>query len=143
MNQQDRIVLNGLYENASMGWDATCTILPKAEQEKLRTELCKQLEYYKEQKHAAETQLQKACAIPKEQGAMAKLCADLSIQMHCCGSTSSGEIAKLMLKGTNTGVIQITQLLHQNPDISESVRHQSHAMLRHEEAYMDRLKTYL
>ena len=78
MNQQDRIVLNGLYKNASMGWDATCTILPKAEQEKLRTELCKQLEYYKEQKHAAETQLQKACAIPKEQGAMAKLCADLS-----------------------------------------------------------------
>jgi len=119
------------------------TILPKADHPALRQELCKQLEFYQTQKDTLRSQMQKSHVQPAEQNDMAKFWANASIQMHCLGGASSNEIAKLMLKGTNTGVIQLTQVLHGNPGISDQLKRQGKAFVRHEEAYMERLKAYL
>ena len=59
------------------------------------------------------------------------------------GLLPANEIAKLMLKGTNTGVVQLTEVLHNSPDISDQLKRQGKAFVRHEEAYMERLKAYL
>ena len=140
---QERHVLDAIYQNAAMGLDATSTILRKANHPKLRAELCKQLTYYQDTKDQIRSQLASLHAQPLEKGELAKLCANASIQLHCLDGASSSEIAALMCKGTNTGVVQLTQVLHQNPDISESLKRQSRAIIRHEEAYMQRLKPYL
>lgn len=143
MEQQEKQVLDAFYKNASVGLDATCSILDKAAHPELREELCKQLRYYQTQKDSIRRQMQENCLQPQEQGELAKLCSNLSIRMHCAGGISSGEIAKLMLKGTNMGVIQLTEVLHRSPEISDSLKHQGKEIVRHEEAYMERLKAYL
>lgn len=143
MEQQEKHVLNAFYKNAAVGLDATCSILDKAAQPKLREELCKQLRYYQNQKDSVRKQMQENCIQPQEQGELAKLCANLSIRMRCAGGVSSGEIAKLMLKGTNMGVIQLTEVLHRSPEISDSLKRQGKEIVHHEEAYMERLKAYL
>lgn len=143
MVQQEKHVLDAFYKNAAVGLDATCSILDKAEQPELREELCKQLRYYQNQKDSIRRQMQDNCIQPQEQGEMAKFCSNLSIRMHCAGGASSGEIAKLMLKGTNMGIIQLTEVLHHSPQISDKLKHQGKEIVRHEEAYMERLKAYL
>jgi len=143
MSPQEHHVLDEFYKNAVMGADATSTILPKADHPALRQELCKQLEFYQTQKDTLRSQMQKSHVQPAEQNDTAKFWANASIQMHCLGGASSNEIAKLMLKGTNTGVIQLTQVLHGNPGISDQLKRQGKAFVRHEEAYMERLKAYL
>ena len=143
MSPQEHHVLDEFYKNAVMGAEATSTILPKADHPALRQELCKQLEFYQTQKDTLRSQMQKSHVQPAEQNDMAKFWANASIQMHCLGGASSNEIAKLMLKGTNTGVIQLTQVLHGNPGISDQLKRQGKAFVRHEEAYMERLKAYL
>ena len=143
MKPQEKQVLDAIYQNAAMGLDATSTILPKADHPELRKELCKQLTYYQDTKDAVRKQMESCHVSPHEQGEMAKFFSNTSIQLHCLGCISSGEIAEFMLKGTNTGVIQLTQVQHNNPDISEKLQHQGQEMIRHEEAYMKRLKPYL
>ena len=80
---------------------------------------------------------------PEETGTMAKLCSNMSIQMRTLGGASTSEIAKLMVEGTNMGIIQLTQVLHSHPDIGEKLKRQGKEIVRHEEAYMERLKAYL
>ncbi len=118
-------------------------ILPKADHPDLRQELCKQLEFYQSRKEEIRSQMQQAHVQPVQQSDMAKFWANANIQLHCLGGASANEIAKLMLKGTNTGVVQLTEVLHNSPDISDQLKRQGKAFVRHEEAYMERLKAYL
>lgn len=143
MEPQEKHVLDEFYKNAAVGLNATSSILPKADHPQLREELCKQLTYYQSQKDAIRRQMQAHEIQPQEQGDMAKLCTNASIQLHCLGGATASEIAKLMLKGTNTGVIQLTQVLHSNTSISDKLKRQGKEIVRHEEAYMERLKAYL
>lgn len=143
MNAQEQTLLNGFYKNASVGLDATCSILQKVRHPQLYTELQNQLQYYREQKQTVRKQMLEQSTVPQEQGALAQFCANLSIQMHCFGGASTSEIAKLMLKGTGEGVIQLTQLLHQHTELPDSLKSQGKSIIRHEEQYMKRLKNYL
>ena len=143
MTSQEQHVLDEFYKNAVMGADATSTILPKADHPDLRQELCKQLEFYQSRKEEIRSQMQQAHVQPVQQSDMAKFWANGNIQLHCLGGASANEIAKLMLKGTNTGVVQLTEVLHNSPDISDQLKRQGKAFVRHEEAYMERLKAYL
>lgn len=143
MEHQERCVLDGFYKNAAVGVDATASILSKVQQSGLREELCKQLKYYEEQKQTVRQQMQEYHMQPTETGAMAKLCSNMSIQMRTLGGASTSEIAKLMVEGTNMGIIQLTQVMHSHPDINDKLKRQGKAIVRHEEAYMERLKAYL
>ncbi len=143
MQAQEQAILNGFYKNAAVGLDATCSILQKVRDPQLRTELQDQMQYYRRQKQSVRKQMFEQCAIPQEQGALAQFCANLSIQMHCFGGASTSEIAKLMLKGTNEGVIQLTQLLHQSENLPDSLKWQGKGIIRHEEQYMKRLRAFL
>lgn len=143
MEHQERCVLDGFYKNAAVGVDATASILSKVQQSGLREELCKQLKYYEEQKQTVRQQMQEYHMQPTETGAMAKLCSNMSIQMRTLGGASTSEIAKLMVEGTNMGIIQLTQVMHSHPDINDKLKRQGKAIVHHEEAYMERLKAYL
>ena len=143
MQHQERCVLDGFYKNASVGMDATANILGKVQQSGLREVMCHQLKYYEDQKESIARQMEEYHMTPEETGTMAKLCSNMSIQMRTLGGASTSEIAKLMVEGTNMGIIQLTQVLHSHPDIGEKLKRQGKEIVRHEEAYMERLKAYL
>ncbi|MBQ8514335.1 MAG: hypothetical protein IJ496_02955 [Ruminococcus sp.] len=141
--EQTACILNGYYKNASVGIDAIEAILPKAQDSGLQTELHKQLDYYKEQKAQLNEQMLRNHMTPAEQGTMAKFCTEVNVKMHSIGGIDTKEIAKLMVQGTNMGIIQMTQLMNENPRISEALKRQGKEMIRREEAYIERLKPYL
>lgn len=141
--EQTACILNGYYKNAAVGIDAIESILPKTQNDGLRTELHKQLAYYKEQKAHLNEQMEQNHITPEEQGTMAKLFTEMNVKMHAIGGMDTKEIAKLMVQGTNMGIIQMTQLMNENTTVSSALKRQGKEMIRREEAYIERLKPYL
>lgn len=80
---------------------------------------------------------------PKELGTLAKVCSSASIRLHCLGGADSHQVAKLMVEGTNMGLIQLSQLMNRHANLTDSVRKQGAEMMQQEEAYLNRLKPYL
>ncbi len=136
-------LLNGYYKNASVGIDAIETVLPKTKNENLSQELKKQMNYYKKQKSALSEQMSKINITPESKGTMAKLGTEMSVAIHSIGGIDSSEIAKLMIQGTNMGIVQMTELMNKNKEAPENVRRIGKEIVRREEAYIERLKPFL
>ncbi|MCI5845832.1 MAG: hypothetical protein MRZ94_08635 [Oscillospiraceae bacterium] len=143
MEQQEKCVLNGFYKNASVGKDSIFCVLEYTEDPALRKELCTQLEYYENQQQKIRQQMKASYLYPQEQGTLAKFCSNASIRMRCLGKNDSSRIAKLMVEGTNMGLIQLSQLLNNHTEIAASIRQQGKEMIQQEENYLNRLKPYL
>lgn len=143
MESSEKCVYNGLYKNAAVGKDAILCVLEQTTDPALRRELCTQLEYYETQQQKIRQEMKKNYCYPQEQGTLAKFCSCASIRMHCLGEVNPHQIAKLMVEGTNMGLIQLTQLLNRHPHVDTSLQQQAKATIAHEEAYLNRLKPYL
>ncbi len=141
--KQTACILNGYYKNTAVGIDAIECVLPKTQSDHLRNELHRQLTYYKEQKALLTEQMMQNDITPEEQGTMAKICTEMNVAFHSIGGIDSKEIAKLMVQGTNMGIVQMTQLMNENTSVSDAIRRQGKEMIRREEAYIERLKPYL
>lgn len=141
--EQITSLLNGYYKNASVGIDAIETVLPKTKNENLSKELHKQMEYYKKEKSALTDQMLQNNITPESKGTMAKLCTEMNVALHSIGGIDTNEIAKLMVQGTNMGIVQMTELMNKNNEAPENIRRQGKEMIRREEAYIERLKPYL
>ena len=126
MKQAEISVLNGLYKNAAVGKDAIFCVLEHTQDADLRKELCTQLDYYETQQQKIRQQMKTFYQYPKE-----------------LGSADSHQIAKLMVEGTNMGLIQLSQLMNRHANLTDSVRKQGAEMMQQEEAYLNRLKPYL
>lgn len=141
--EQISCILNGYYKNTAVGIDAIESILPKTKNEKLTQELHKQMDYYKQQKALLNEQMLQNNVTPESQGTMAKICTDMNVALHSIGGIDTHEIAKLMVQGTNMGIIQMLQTMNRNTDVPDTIRRQGKEMIRREEAYIERLKPYL
>ncbi len=141
--EQTSSVLNGYYKNVSVGIDATESVLSKTKNESLNHELNKQLDYYKEQKTALSQEMLRMGITPESKGTMAKLCTEMNVAFHSIGGIEDREIAKLMVQGTNMGIVQMTELMNRHQDIPSDIKRLGKEMIRREEAYIERLKPYL
>lgn len=141
--EQISCILNGYYKNTSVGIEAIEKLLPQVKNENLSRELHKQMEYYKEQKAVLNEQMMNNNVTPESQGTMAKFCTEMNIAFRSISGIDTHEAAKLMVQGTNMGIIQMLQIMNRNTDVPEKIQRQGKDMIRREEEYIDRLKPYL
>lgn len=136
-------VLNGYYKNASVGASAIDSLLNAVEDRNLRKELFYQKDYYEHQKQDLTAQMAEFYQIPVKQGTLAKFWTDVTIRIRNVKGIDVHEAAKLMVQGTNMGMIQLHQVLNQNPEIPDDIRQQGKKILSHERNYLDRITPYL
>ncbi len=136
-------VLNGFYKNAAVGADAITSLMDKVEDTRLRQELSDQRCYYESQKLNIAKQMAMQRMHPSQQGAMAKLCTDMTIRLHSIGGLSTQQAAKLMVEGTNMGMVQLHQVLNRSRNIPYELKAQGKHILAHEQEYLDRITPYL
>lgn len=141
--EQISCILNGYYKNASVGIDAIESLLPQVKNENLSNELHKQMDYYKEQKSLINEQMLQNNVTPESQGTMAKFCTEMNIAFRSISGIDTHEAAKLMVQGTNMGIIEMLQTLNRYKNVPEKIQRQGKEMIRREEAYIERLKPYL
>ena len=136
-------VLNGFYKNAAVGSDSISELLPCVEDMKLRRELFEQRAYYNDQKTELRRQMAEIWMEPEESGKMAKLCSSMMIRGKAWHGSTTEEAAKLMVEGTNMGIVQLHQLLNRNQNIPDELREQGERILVREQRYLDRITPYL
>ena len=136
-------VLNGYYKNASVGASAIDSLLNAVEDRNLRKELFYQKDYYEHQKQDLTAQMAEFYQIPVKQATLAKFWTDVTIRIRNVKGIDVHEAAKLMVQGTNMGMIQLHQVLNQNPEIPDDIRQQGKKILSHERNYLDRITPYL
>ena len=136
-------VLNGYYQNAVMGSAAIGNLLDAVADKEFRKELFAQKEYYDEQKQNLTAQLAEMYQLPVKQGTLSKFWTDMMIKMKKLKGIDVHEAAKMMVEGTNMGLIELHQVMNRNTEIPEEFLRQGESIISHEREYLNRITPYL
>lgn len=136
-------VLSGYYKNAAVGAHSISQLLPEVEDMKLRRELFEQRSYYESQKLSLRAQMAEVFLEPMESGKIAKYWSDMTIKCKAKLGMTTEAAAKLMVEGTNMGMVQLHQVLNHNTNIPDDLKQQGDEILAREKQYLDRLTPYL
>ena len=136
-------VLDELNKGACMGCDAIRYTLDKVENEDLKEELQDEYDNYKDiLEKIEELYPDYSSKEPHETNAMNKAMTWYGIEMKTMLDKSSSNIAELILKGTNMGIIEGRKLLnHKSTD--ENVHALVQEYIDMQEQAVEKLKTFL
>jgi len=104
--------LNYIYKNAEMGIIGIDNIIKKVNDEKFEKILNNQKEEYEKVCDEAENILKKYGKQNEEVGTIAKVSTAIMSEMSMLKDDSMQNIAKLMVEGTNKGIIEITEKIN-------------------------------
>ncbi len=145
MNAQSRSAefLNKALENAVMGAEAVKMLFEKVEDDKMASELKRQYECYGGHTKSIIEELQKEGLEPEKQGAFSKLGLWSGIQLNTLTSRSNDKLAEIMIQGSIMGVVDLTRLLKEYPEIPEGYRKCAEDLISFEEDAVQRMKEFL
>lgn len=134
---------NSLYQNAAMGITALKQVIPAVKDSGMKKILLGQYHGYQTQTELTSAQMRARGMTPEEPSASTKLMVRMSAAMKLRQDSSSENIAKMLIKGTNTGIVELTGKLNKtNSDFPEAVT-SAKEYLRREQKYIESLKPYL
>ena len=136
--------LDAIYKNAKMGADSIINLLPKVEDDAMRSVMTAQLDGYERYAACAARALKKKGVEPREENIMTRFSAKMGMAFNTMLDSTGTHIAEMMLEGSNMGIVDLTRLLnHYSPtQDSEAVRLAREAV-RFEEGNLEQLKRYL
>ncbi len=142
MNTETNL-LSAIYQNADMGCSSIEKIIPKIADNELRSEVTSQLRRYRRSYNRVCSELHAERTEPKKLNPFTKAMSDIGLAVSCAADSSTSNIAKMLIQGTNMGIIRLNKSLNAADDVSESARNEAVDMLKAEQAYIDKLKPYL
>ena len=104
--------LQFIYKNAEMGIIGINNIITKVQDEKFEKVLNEQREDYKSICTEAEDILKKYGKQNEEVGTMAKVGTKVMSEMTLLKENTTQSIAKMMVEGTNKGIVEITEKIN-------------------------------
>lgn len=135
--------LDEIHKGACMGMDAIDFIKDKIEDENFRKEMNKEYKDYKSIKKQIEDMYPKYDNDdPHSTSAMNKVMTWTSIEMKTMSDTSNSNLAELLLKGVNMGIIEGKKILN-NKKINNEVRDIVDTYVKMQEENVEALKEYL
>ena len=136
--------LDAIYKNAKMGADSIINLLPKVEDDAMRSVMTAQLDGYERYAACAARALKKKGVEPREENIMTRFSAKMGMAFNTMLDSTGTHIAEMMLEGSNMGIVDLTRLLnHYSPvQDSEAVR-LAREVVRFEEGNLEQLKRYL
>jgi hypothetical protein len=142
-NRQSAEILNSVYKNAEMAFEASGDVLKRCKNTHLYNEIATQRERYKNIAEETRTELSRRGAVPKQTSPYAKAMARMSIAMQTAGNQSGTKLATLMIRGTTAGIIDMQRTVNRSRAAEQQIRDDAEALLSREQDYCDRLKRYL
>ena len=67
----------------------------------------------------------------------------MSVEWNTLDDKSDSNIAEMMLKGTNMGIIEGVKLLNNNPEVDEPIKNILNDFIKFQENNVEQLKKYL
>ncbi len=140
----DAELLNFIFQNSQMGVESLGKILPEVKEGRFKEQLTAQNNEYQRIHRLAKEHLNKHGFDEKGIGQMQKLMTYMMIDMRLIMDSSQSNIAQMLMKGSNMGIIDAQKNINQyekeaSSDVVDLMRH----LLRFEEENVERLKEYL
>lgn len=115
--------LGAIYKNAKMGSDAIIDLLPRVQNDALRSAMTLQLDGYERYAASAAKALKARGVTAKEENLMVRMGAKMGITFNTMLSVTTSHIAELMIEGSNMGITDTTKLLNNyKTEDSDAVR---------------------
>lgn len=135
--------LNYIYQNARMGIIGIDNISCKVENIDLKKVISEQYDDYNSICDECIKLFLKYKKEEKDINMLAKINAYISANMNLIGKELDKEIAKLMIKGSNTGIIEIIKNNHKYEHCDKEIKKIADKLLKIEEKNLEKLKPYL
>lgn len=132
-----------LYRSARMGTQTIRTMLSKTKDKEMKKELCRELELYSEIENKIYNDLISRGIVPKDINPLQTASAWITIQMETLFNNKPTNIATILIKGNNMGVIGITKLLNKNKDKNEFLTDYGLEFINLIENNNEKLKSFL
>jgi len=140
---KEKDVVLKLYQNLDMGVIGIDSIFDKIETQSLSSVILKQKEEYNKLKKEMITLCKKYDVEDKELGAFVKMNSDLMANMKTLMDHTDSHIAKMMMEGTNKGLIELEELLNHYEGADEKILSMIQKVLDFEHQNYEELKIYL
>lgn len=135
--------LNTIYKTSEMGIVGINDVIDKVKKEKFRDFLGEQREKYNKVLKKAEKLFTSFGMEEKELNTFIKINSKVVSEMKLMTNSSDETIAKMMMEGTNKGVIKINKAKNENKDVDQEVLDLSLELLSIMEHNLEGLKIYL
>lgn len=135
--------LNKIYQCAEMGTIGIDSVIEKAVKEELANVLQDQRNEYDRICEQTVSILKKYGCEEKKIGKMAKKSSEMMSEMKTKLDDSDSQIAKMMMEGTNKGIIEITKIKNEYEGEDEELKELIEDFLRVEQNNLEQMKKYL
>lgn len=135
--------LNSIYKTSEMGIVGINDVIEKIEKEKFRDLLNSQREEYDKILKTTEKLFTSFGRQEKELGVIPKVSSKVMSDMKLMTNHSDETIAKMMMEGTNKGIIKIRKAINENPNADKEVLKLAEELIKFMEHNLEELKIYL
>lgn len=134
---------SSIYKNASMGETTLRSLIPMVGDSRVKNALIAQYNGYRAQKEMTALSMKKQGLAPPKISLMSQLMTSASVKLKMKRDGSSENAAKMVIKGTNTGIIELTETLNHTRCSSPETVQSAKEYLRQEQQNIEKLKPYL
>lgn len=135
--------LNYIYQNAEMGIVGINDIISKVKDEEFESLLNEQKSDYENICNEAIEILKKYGKEQQELNKMAKISSYMMSMMKTMKDPSTSNLAKMMMEGSNKGIIEITEKINNFKEKDEEIVDLANKLLETEQNNLDNLKKFL
>lgn len=136
-------VLNEVNTGIKMGMDAISNISPKIKDTNFKNELLFQYDKYNDILNDVNSELNSSGKFPSDLNSVQKAIGWMGVEIQNLEDNSTSNMAQMMIKGSNMGVINGVKLLNQNPDLEVNVRTILNKFIQSQQNNIEQLKKYL
>lgn len=142
-NKQSAEILNSVYRNAQMAYEASTDLLKHCRNNALGREISAQQRRYKTVASRAMRELARRGEAACEAPVYIKNMAKMGIAMKTAANQSSSNIAKIMLRGTTMGIIDMQRTVNRSHAAEHGIRSSAERLLEREQEFCEELKRFL
>ncbi len=143
MKSQEVAVYREIQKNTEIAIKAIDTISDKVYDDQLAMQISKQAIAYSDLHNQALEKLIEAKAEPYHSNYISDMMLKGGIHYNTMLNTSTGHIAELMIKGSNSGIVEMNKILNRNENADENTLDLAKKLISYEETNIDTLKKYL
>lgn len=143
MNEQDIKLLNKMYQSTAIAADCIERVIKRVEDKDFKAKLQKQLDGYENLNHNVKKQIQHSGEIPRDAHTVTSLAAAQHTALKTLANPAPGNVAKLMIEGINTGIMDITKAVNHCKQADDEVLKLANNYLSSQQYYIEQMKQFL
>lgn len=136
-------ILESVYRNAQLSYNATAAVLRHCKNNELYGELAREQDRYKQVAGRARRELAKRGNAAYEAAPHLRAMIKTGIAMKTAANSDTGHLAEIMYRGTNMGIVDMQRTLNRSRAADGNIRDSAEKLLEREQLFCENLRRYL